>query len=137
MPYRDSASTTIYRTRARRRRIFVSRAAGLLAIAAVVVSVVNHQLASSSTQTGSRSNISHHADPGRVAQTAGSIPRAGSDRLGEADGGVPDGTTVFDDGVPAVANLDPDLLEALRRAATDAGRDGVGFVVNSGWRSRT
>jgi len=107
-----------------------------LAIAAVVVSVVNHQLASSSTQTGSRSNISHHADPGRVAQTAGSIPRAGSDRLGEADGGVPDGTTVFDDGVPAVANLDPDLLEALRRAATDAGRDGVGFVVNSGWRSR-
>ncbi|MCR6482943.1 M15 family metallopeptidase [Amycolatopsis sp. OK19-0408] len=37
--------------------------------------------------------------------------------------------TVFDD-VPAVANLDPGLRTALRRAAAD-----VGFVVNSGWRS--
>ena len=39
--------------------------------------------------------------------------------LGEADGVVPDGTTVFDE-VPAVTRLDPDLLTALRRAATDA-----------------
>jgi hypothetical protein len=35
-----------------------------------------------------------------------------------------------------VANLDPDLLDALRRAATDAADDGVEFFVNSGWRSR-
>lgn len=55
--------------------------------------------------------------------------------LGEADGIVPDGTTVFDDEVPGVANLDPALLGALRRAATDAAGDGVKFVVNSGWRS--
>jgi hypothetical protein len=48
---------------------------------------------------------------------------------------VPDGLTVFDDGVPAVANLDRGLLRALREAAADAARDGVGFVVNSGWRS--
>jgi D-alanyl-D-alanine carboxypeptidase len=34
-----------------------------------------------------------------------------------------------------VANLDPDLLAALRRAATDAAADGVTFVVNGGWRS--
>jgi D-alanyl-D-alanine carboxypeptidase len=34
-----------------------------------------------------------------------------------------------------VANLDPALLAALRRAATDAGGDGVDFLVNSGWRS--
>jgi D-alanyl-D-alanine carboxypeptidase len=27
------------------------------------------------------------------------------------------------------------LLAALRQAATDAADDGVGFVVNSGWRS--
>jgi hypothetical protein len=52
--------------------------------------------------------------------------------LGEADGAVPAGTTVFDDDVPGVAYLDPDLLDALRRAATDAG---VEFVVDSGWRS--
>ncbi len=34
-----------------------------------------------------------------------------------------------------MANLDPDLLGALRRAATDAADDGVEFVVDSGWRS--
>jgi hypothetical protein len=51
------------------------------------------------------------------------------------DGGVPDGTTVFDDEVPAVVNLDPGLLSALRKAATDAEGDGVEFFVNGGWRS--
>ncbi|MBB5101438.1 M15 family metallopeptidase [Streptomyces spectabilis] len=55
--------------------------------------------------------------------------------LGEADGVVPDGVTVFDDAVPAVAHLDPPLLKALRRAATAAGDAGVRFSVNSGWRS--
>jgi hypothetical protein len=54
---------------------------------------------------------------------------------GEADGAVPDGTTVFDDDVPGVANLDPALLGSLRRAATDAANDGVEFFVESGWRS--
>ena len=55
--------------------------------------------------------------------------------LGEADGAVPDGTTVFDDWVPGVANLDPVLLGALRRAAGGAEQDGVEFFVDSGWRS--
>jgi zinc D-Ala-D-Ala carboxypeptidase len=55
----------------------------------------------------------------------------------EADGVVPDGVavSVFDEEMPAVGRLDPDLLGALRRAATDAGADGVGLRVNSGWRS--
>jgi LAS superfamily LD-carboxypeptidase LdcB len=44
--------------------------------------------------------------------------------------------TVFDDVYPAVANLDPALLGALRQAATEAAGDGVEFFVNSGWRSR-
>jgi LAS superfamily LD-carboxypeptidase LdcB len=65
------------------------------------------------------------------AASSSAAPRA----LGEADGVVPDGVTVFDDEVPAVANLDPDLLDALRRAATDAADDGVEFFVNGGWRS--
>ena len=56
--------------------------------------------------------------------------------VGEADGVVPDGVTVFDDQFPAVSNLDPVLLRALREAATDAASDGVELVVNSGWRSR-
>ncbi|MDJ1640320.1 M15 family metallopeptidase [Streptomyces pakalii] len=54
--------------------------------------------------------------------------------LDEADGVVPDGVTVLDD-VPAVANLDTELLDALRRAAQHAANDGVAFTVNSGWRS--
>jgi zinc D-Ala-D-Ala carboxypeptidase len=55
--------------------------------------------------------------------------------LGEADGAVPDGVSVFDEEIPGVANLDSDLLGALRQAATDAADDGVEFVVDSGWRS--
>jgi zinc D-Ala-D-Ala carboxypeptidase len=55
--------------------------------------------------------------------------------LGEADGLVPDGASVFDDETPAVANLDPDLRKALRRAARDAARVGADFLVRSGWRS--
>ena len=48
---------------------------------------------------------------------------------------MPDGVTVFDGEFPAVAKLDPDLLKALRAAATDAADDGVEFHVDSGWRS--
>jgi zinc D-Ala-D-Ala carboxypeptidase len=55
--------------------------------------------------------------------------------LGQADGAVPDGTTVFDDQIPGVANLDPALLGALRRAATDAAGNGVDLLLDSGWRS--
>ncbi|GGR87019.1 D-alanyl-D-alanine carboxypeptidase [Streptomyces aureoverticillatus] len=55
--------------------------------------------------------------------------------LGEAGGVVPDGVTVLDDAIPAVTNLDPDLLKALRQAATTAAGDGLEFYVNSGWRS--
>jgi hypothetical protein len=53
-----------------------------------------------------------------------------------AEGAVPDGTTVFDDDLPGVANLDPALLAALRQAAPIATRDGVTLLVDSGWRSQ-
>ena len=56
--------------------------------------------------------------------------------VGESDGAVPGGVRASDDDIPAVANLDPGLLRALRQAATDAARDGVEIVVKSGWRSR-
>lgn len=49
-----------------------------------------------------------------------------------AHGAVPAPVTIFDDDVPAVANLDPALRGALRRAAKEAG---VEFAVNGGWRS--
>lgn len=64
-------------------------------------------------------------------------PRSdGGGTLGEAaDGAVPDGGVSVDAGVPAVARLDPALLDALRRAAADADRAGVAVSVTSGWRS--
>lgn len=54
--------------------------------------------------------------------------------LEETDGAVPAGTSVFDN-IPGVTNFDPALLEALRRAATDARQAGLTLLVNSGWRS--
>ncbi len=55
--------------------------------------------------------------------------------MGAADGTVPDGTTVFENGLPGVANLDPALLDSLRRAARAAADDGFTLEVTSGWRS--
>ncbi|WP_460780277.1 M15 family metallopeptidase [Microbacterium shaanxiense] len=46
-----------------------------------------------------------------------------------------EGLSVFEDQAPAVTRLNPALLDALRRAATDAEASGVEFDVNSGWRS--
>jgi D-alanyl-D-alanine carboxypeptidase len=94
--------------------------AGLVVAAAIAAALGYQSLASSSSTTASPFDVlrsEHRSAPG------------------EADSAVPDGTTVFDDDFPAVANLDPALLGALRQAATDAAGDGVEFVVNSGWRS--
>jgi D-alanyl-D-alanine carboxypeptidase len=80
-----------------------------------------------------------HLAHGPQIPLEGALPRrplGGSHgRLGSADGVVRGGTTVFSH-VPAVTNLAPDLLTALRRAATAAADSGVEFHVNSGWRSR-
>ena len=53
-------------------------------------------------------------------------------RFGESDGLLPAGATIHQDELPGIAHLDPELLDALRRAEADGG---VGFSVNSGWRS--
>jgi hypothetical protein len=96
--------------------------AGLLVVIAAITAPLGYQsLASSSSTT--RSPTDDIRSESRAA-------------LGVADGAVPDGTTVFDDDIPAVANLDPDLLRALRRAARDAASDGVEVYVSNGWRSR-
>ena len=93
----------------------------MLVVITAIAGAVSYQLPASFSSTD--------APPSDVRR--GEHPRA----LGEADGAVPDGTTVFDDGVPGVANLDPGLLGALRQAAADAADDGVEFFVDSGWRS--
>jgi hypothetical protein len=68
-----------------------------------------------------------------VVSTASLSPPAA---VGETDGAVPEGVGVFDDGIPAVANLNPGLLRVLRQAALDAAKEGIEIVVKSGWRSR-
>jgi D-alanyl-D-alanine carboxypeptidase len=102
--------------------------AGLLVVIAAIAAALGYQLlASSSSTAASPINALRSEHRGLRSEHRGA--------LGEADGAVPDGTTVFDDEVPGVAKLDPDLLGALRQAATAAAGDGVEFVVDSGWRS--
>jgi hypothetical protein len=94
----------------------------------VIAVPLGHQLLASSTASSTSTSTSTSAPPTEVG-------RSGPRGLGEADGAVPAGTTVFDDAVPGVAKLRPALLDALRHAATDAAPDGVELLVNSGWRS--
>src|SRR5687768_15693419 len=114
MTYSEPARTTT-------RRIPRILVAGLLVVIAAIAAALGYPLLASSSSTAVSPidvlRSEHHG------------------ALGEADGVVPDGTTVFDDEIPGVANLDPALLGALRQAATDAADDGVEFFVNSGWRS--
>jgi zinc D-Ala-D-Ala carboxypeptidase len=118
--YREPARTTKRRIRSRRIRV-----AGLLVVIVALAAGLGDQLLASSPA----SSLPTATSPIDVVR--------GEHRgaLGEADGAIPDGTTVFDDEVPGVANLDRALLGALRRAAADAADEGIEFVVNSGWRS--
>jgi D-alanyl-D-alanine carboxypeptidase len=113
------------------------RVAVLLVVLGAIAAAIGHQVLASLTALSSSTPASPISVLRSERPRALGAARSDSRRLlGEADGAVPDGTTVFDDEVPGVANLDPALLSALRRAATDAAHDGVEFVVNSGWRSR-
>ena len=48
---------------------------------------------------------------------------------------VGESVSAFDEHLPAIANLDPELRAAVQAAATAAEADGVTFVVTSGWRT--
>jgi hypothetical protein len=107
--------------------------AGLVVVATVAAALGYQSLASSPSTIPARSTAS---PPTRAAPPIIHVPgRRHPGPSGHVDGDVPDGTTVFDDEVAGVARLHPALLAALRRAATDAGGDGVEFFVDSGWRS--
>jgi zinc D-Ala-D-Ala carboxypeptidase len=110
-----------------------TRVAGLLVVIVAIAPALGDRWPASSASTASTPTTA----PSRsTAASPADVPRRElRGALGEADGAVPDGVTVFDDAIPGVAKLDPALLGALRHAATDAKDDGVGFVVDSGWRS--
>ena len=125
------------RTTRRRIRIRRIRTAGLLVgIAAIAVVLGSQLLAASSSGASIAPSASTVTSPLDIVRSKiRGLRSAHRGALGEADGAVPGGTTVFDDAVPGVANLEPALLGALRRAAADAGASGVAFYVDSGWRS--
>jgi hypothetical protein len=130
MTYRKRGRATTRRIRIRKIRV-----AGLLVVVAAIAAALGYQLlASSSSTAASPIGVLRSEHPGLRSEHRG-LRREHRGALGEADGAVPDGTTVFDDEYPAVANLDPALLGALRQATTDAAGDGVEFYLNSGWRS--
>jgi zinc D-Ala-D-Ala carboxypeptidase len=111
---------------------------GLLVVIAAIAAARGHELlASSSSPAASPVDVLRSEHRGPPGEPDGALVPTTEHRgaFGEADGAIPDGATVFDDEIPAVANLDPALLGALRQAATDAAGDGVELFVNSGWRS--
>jgi D-alanyl-D-alanine carboxypeptidase len=111
----------------------------LVVIAAIAAALGSQLPACSSSTATSPTDVPRSEHRGLRSEHRGALGAPGEPgergALGEADGAIPDGTTVFDDEIPGVANLDPVLLGALRRAATDAAGDGVEFYVDSGWRS--
>jgi zinc D-Ala-D-Ala carboxypeptidase len=139
------------RTTARRARSVIAVLLAL-AVAATVGAVLGYGVvgtwSSSSPSSPTTSSPVVPVQDGLAADSQGGV-RPVPDRHGRPDGNgpplppgvtvddgvVPGGVTVSDDEFPAVANLDPDLLGALRRAAAAATRDGIGLTVTSGWRS--
>jgi zinc D-Ala-D-Ala carboxypeptidase len=138
MSYSEPARTVARRTRS------VTLTA-LVVVGAVLFGVLGYQsLAASSSSAALAVDALHGAHPGapggatpHLSHHAKEVTPDRETRSGfaVADGAVPGGVTVFDDDLPAVANLDPALLRALRQAATNAASEGVESYVNSGWRS--
>ena len=110
-------------------------AAALVLVSAAVVGLVGYPSLAASPWSASSPSSARSARPIPLRSHDG-LPRDPHGAPDQPEPGVPDGTTVFDHDVPAVAKLDPVLLSALRRAATDAAAGHVHFYVNSGWRSR-
>jgi zinc D-Ala-D-Ala carboxypeptidase len=120
---------------ARRTRRIVRVSLAILG-AAIAAFVVRGSLVASAPSISSAEVGQSTGTPPPLDETDGVIVSPDG-AVDEADGVIPDGArvSVFDEEIPAVGRLDPDLLDALRRTATDAGADGVRLRVNSGWRS--
>src|SRR4051812_466380 len=135
MSYPASAPTSARRQQRRRRAIL---AATVVLVAAILIGLRGYPLLEArssptpslapslpapSTSTASPAQTrSPSVSPTRPRETRTLGREPHQDHHGNArerSRAVADGTTVFDDDVPAVAELDPDLLIALRRAATD------------------
>lgn len=135
-----SPSTVAPAPRRVRRLVALAVAAGNAALLAVVTVVAVQ---------ASFASFTLPAPPVAGAETTGTAPDAATPGTGPVggdqpylptpeDGHIPEGTVVTpdDDDVPAIARIDPALLDALREAETDAAADGIPyFPVTSGWRT--
>jgi D-alanyl-D-alanine carboxypeptidase len=122
VPYRQPARATTRRIRIRKLRV-----AGLLVVIAAIAAALGDQLPASSSSTA--------ASPIDVPRSEHRVPRSEHRGApGEGDDAVPTPQRSLVT-IRGVANLDPALVGALRRAATDAADDGIEFYVKSGWRS--
>lgn len=76
---------------------------------------------------------------GAVTVLSPSMHRIGEDLYPTSattdDGALPAEVTPFEEVYPGIANIDPELLRAVRLAAKDADNERITFYVNSGWRS--
>jgi zinc D-Ala-D-Ala carboxypeptidase len=111
--------------RTKTRRTLRPTVVGLVVVTAAIIGTLGYQSAPASAPSFSEVRRGDHR--GATTEADGAVT--------EDDGTLPDGVTVFDDRYPGVVNLDPDLLQALREAATDAADDGIEIYVDSGWRS--
>jgi D-alanyl-D-alanine carboxypeptidase len=130
----------LFRAEASRHRLWLLTLAPLLAVV-TLVGLVGCRVGGASSSGGSPiGTTSRHLQMHGRRGVPGELPRIpdGEQRgsLDVADGELPDGVTVFDDRYPAVADLAPSLLQALRQAAAAAAEDGIQIYVDSGWRSR-
>jgi hypothetical protein len=110
--------------------------AGLVVVAASAAGLGLAQRVSSSATAALPTAVLGADQRGELGAPSGALPGRRGLAFGAADGVLPTGTTVFDDDLSGVAKLDPALLDALRRASTDAQQEGVHVYVVSGWRSR-
>lgn len=139
------SSVVPQRSRARRLVALTVAAAiaAVLAVLAVVAVQANFASFALPAAPGTATATST-AGPG-ATEPATSAPGPGLNAAGDRpyfptpeEGLIPEGTLVTpdDDHVPAIARMDPALLDALREAATDAAADGIPyFPVTSGWRT--
>jgi hypothetical protein len=114
-------SPTYHSSRLRRRFIAV-----VLALAVITTAAV----ATVALRTAAAADV-----PAGAPAIGGAVDETADGAVTEADGILPAGAGPFDDQYPGIARLSPALLDALRRATTDAAAQGIDLRVNSGWRS--
>ena len=107
------------------------RSAVLGAVLASVVAIgVFHYATSAAPRSVGTASIAVRVPDGERLQRVG---RSGPDA---ADGVLPGAVSVFSNAYAGITRLNPRMLAALRRAATEARRYGIAIDADSGWRSR-